>query len=639
MGRWFLIEDDSRGLDPQDAPKDGERVLALTPAALNTCLRLGWPVIGIDRFSDDASLNELAVRNFSDVDEAVNRLSTVWKAVRPRELVDYDPFLATAFMMKLAADSYTFRLMELMTFAEIEKPQSVRVQSGKSRFGPLTGAPLHTYNTSLVPEGGESVVLPLLTSGALGNHVDVTHQGFEPIPHRKQMKHGGARRLLRAINPNRYHLGKFMASRRVAAHLRKKSKSIVVATGDPSVRRFAEFATREQGCRLDWWTNWDRRPVSSRVLLGATMSPGWRGSLPLDDLQAATRTLQDSDLWRVDGSSVACGVLVARIEWFVTERLSYLVDLYTRARSYFAAEKPVALLTGACSSDASHTLSQAAKAEGVPHIVFQHGGCYGYCTLPTVNRSDLRVASIFAAWGDGVVADLRDQTPDSSRPAIVNCGWPEGIPVRSTRAIDALGSRDDPPRSVVLYVTNGLNGDRRYGPYHSTNAIRIVDMEVDIVKVLQEWCGADLWVKLHYKEKLKNPVVVRTSQSSRTPTRFIRDGHFANLLHAADVVIIDCPSTTLLQSFAAGKPVVLIDHEVHRYTRRGEAALRDAVQWVSWPSPSWQDRLISAVEDALSNGPPPGAARFLELYGQPAYRPEMLWNELERFSKVESRVE
>lgn len=637
MSRWLIVEDQTQ-LESiiANPPEAGEKVLALTPGAVTCCERLGWTTVGIDHYSHDSELNELARQNFDAVGEAVRRLGSAWEALRPSDLRGYDPFAATAYLLKLASDSYTFRLRELRTFADVEDPGSVRVLAGRGREGPASGASPSSYHTALVPELAESVAFPLLVSGALGDQVEITRAGSDSASCGARVAGGWRVNMGRAVNPNRISLGKFLLRRKVPVHWKKGCPVVVVATGDDCVQRFADFAVREHGCRVGWWIHWDRSPVSSRLLLGESVGLGWRGALPLDDLSAAARELLDNDLWDVDGSGAARRVLVRRLDWFVTRRVPYLVDLYTRARHYFEATKPLAFLTGASSSDASHTLSRAAKNSGVPHVVFQHGGCYGYCQLPTINHSDLQVASIFAAWGDGVVEDLKIQKPDPPRPTVLNCGWPGGTELRFGAATQGPPSYRESPTAAVLYVTTGLHGNLRYGPHHSPNDLRYVDMQVDVIDTLSTLGLGEIWVKLHYKDKTTNPLRMRTKQGGDRGVRILQEGPFTDLLPMASVVLLDYASTTLLQALAAGRPVVLLDQGVHEYSRRGERALRSAARLVRRSSPSWKEELAAAVRDAHSMGPLAGSEHFLNLYGEPGFHPEVLWRELQRGSTSEA---
>lgn len=596
--------------------------VATTPAPLYALQREGVPVVGLDEFASGDELNAIAVYNLDDSSRACRLLGDAWRSGAQPEAERYDPFVAAWYPLKRAADSASFRLRELLNFHAAVAPARVAFVDGPYRQAPVSDVVRPHDTGPLFFEPSESMTGLLSRSGAWPEPTIV-----ERIPYVPPRVQGRARDRWkglagRLLNRNRVQALRF-GRRAGGLFSRRGGTQRMLAVGpDPSVRAFATYAWRECGVGLDWWVHLDQAPVALPTFRGVSLRPRREPSIETGPLIEAIEQLEREGLWLVDGNRAAQRLMEDRLRYFVAHRLRYLVGLDARIDRYLEARRPIAVLSGEASSDTSQTMSLAAARHGLPFVVFQHGGCYGYCDLPMLYHSDLKAADLFVSWGADVSSDLSQGLGPAPRVRFVDAGWP------GSASRDDTAAMDDGPLRTVLYVPTGLHGNQRYGPYHSPTDIRYFNHQREVVDALRRILGVQVVVKLHYKSHVPDPLRQHVVDAGYDNVTVLEQGPMTDLLPSAHVVVIDYASTTLLEGMAAGKPVVVLDLGVHRFSTEGLRALRKAAQWVEMGE-GWQQHLQAAVAAALAEGRLPGAGEFLARYADGAYRPEPVWQAIE----------
>jgi len=186
----------------------------------------------------------------------------------------------------------------------------------------------------------------------------------------------------------------------------------------------------------------------------------------------------------------------------------------------------------------------------------------------------------------------------------------------------------------VLYAPTGLKGDLRYGPNHSLHSTAYCLHTIQVVQALSRLPDTCVLVKLHYKDKIANPVEGWIQQQANSNIRGLKQMGFAGVLPWADIVVLDLPTTTLIEAMAEAKRVVYLHPDIFKLTTDGEALLKKTVAWVDM-TPGWEEALCHTVIQALRTpAPDPVENAFLAAYASLNFQPERLWEILVDESRV-----
>jgi hypothetical protein len=232
----------------------------------------------------------------------------------------------------------------------------------------------------------------------------------------------------------------------------------------------------------------------------------------------------------------------------------------------FRSKPPEALLFGARPSFLEQIPAHIAQKRGIPVITWQHGGA-GYFDQPIQLYDELMNSDFHFAWGPST----RDQMArdDLNR-----------FPCR----ICAVGSmecesihRSSPSytrREYALYVTSMYNLSRfivayRYPPRDN----HLWAVQKQILQCLARHCTPTIFKmhptsgqEGHILEYLKDPAF-------RTIAVIKGERRFADLIPDADFIVIDGPSTVLIQGAATTKPLFVLLSFI-RLTDEAEELLR-----------------------------------------------------------------
>ena len=147
-----------------------------------------------------------------------------------------------------------------------------------------------------------------------------------------------------------------------------------------------------------------------------------------------------------------------------------------------------------------------------------------------------------------------------------------------------------------------------------------------IIQILSKTPNTETIVKLHYKDKIANPIEDFIKNSNFTNIKVIKYCNFVELLNEADIVIIDCPTTVIIESLASCKNVIYINLNIVKFTNEGETLLKESVLWIE-KNKDWKNNLQKSINkfDHLSKDNTIGNS-FLQHYASTNFTPENIWN-------------
>ena len=304
----------------------------------------------------------------------------------------------------------------------------------------------------------------------------------------------------------------------------------------------------------------------------------------------------------VDLSSLVFPYLMLRLE----STLACIPGAIERMAQEIRSGEPVALLSGPRQKAVEHLSARLAQWHRLPVITWQHGA-YGSHTAPIMLYTEFMNSDIVLLWGTGVREAMEGDTLNTFPCRAMAVGSCELQALHRRRGLKL-------ERGSILYATTGYYGNQLYVsyeyPFHDNE---LWETQKAIIDALGNRRRAI--VKLHPSapdgEQFEE--FIRRRGYENLTVRGARPS-FAELLKEADTVLIDFPSTTLLQAIAAGKTVFVLTKHVS-LNPEALAMLRKRA-YCSGDLGEFID-LVKGYLDGktLKDKPDTGNTEFLEWYG------------------------
>jgi hypothetical protein len=378
---------------------------------------------------------------------------------------------------------------------------------------------------------------------------------------------------------------------------------ILVLNATPDVRAVMRESEAQQFRFVHWQGSGDPmtikplRPWSDLKLSRPRVRPS---TAPL--ALGADLGLVPAELWPV---------VESRVRHFVAATVPEMVQTAISTDAVVDRYQPCAAIAGILPDHHAAAAAARVRRLGIPLVLYQHGGAYGYIELPVHYYNDLRLADWFLTYGEGVSRELTErhgrQHPCAAMAAVGS----------AVLAPPPLTVRRRPRRSspaVVLYVATCLMGNRFYAPHNrSCRYYRLLERATE---ALESNRGLRTIVKLHSRaDSCFNPTAERLA-ARRSRLEVVTDGPLEPWLDASDLVVVDLPTTSMLEALRRGRRVLAYcDTAVFRLGERARPLLERVVQLETD-----EDRFIERLrhlEDELRRPvqEPPDESRFLLEYG------------------------
>ena len=269
--------------------------------------------------------------------------------------------------------------------------------------------------------------------------------------------------------------------------------------------------------------------------------------------------IQDSDISKdeIKNTCILCNVDFSDI--FVEKLMPILENSLEVAFVYpqqiekiFKKYQPCALLCSIKSNFINHIPARIAQTEKIPVISWQHGAA-GFFYYPILWYNEIKDSDLHLVWGPGVKNQIDREFP--KKKCII-------LPTGSNNLQKKYKKNDRKKKFKILYVTTNYFLTTLYIGYsHKLQDNSFWITQKKIIDVLGS-CQQDIVFKLHpgtfqhrhfyeyIKERGFNKITIMKNERS-----------FSSLLQNSEIIIIDYPSTTLLQAIASKKTVfVLLKH-------------------------------------------------------------------------------
>ena len=614
-GVWSLVED-GHGLE--EALRDGEgehqgagqRYLCTSPTVFYELKRHGKSVESLHRFLSFAGQNRLCEALELPVARLCRSLDVELHRSVPGLPGAFRPFDAMEFQLKSAFESFAVRYHQLESFFGSERPSVLhsRLSEPRSFDEPIVSSLDHSAQPLIWAATESSAAVTLLQQEgwpeaeanaiqALGAAGTALGQGVASTT---------PERVLGAFANLNLVLGVLMLGlRNVKA--RQGSDVVTVISKTDEVVAFLMQVLTKRDVTVDWWTRLEIDPVSMRrgrpVRISQTpVSAEMREWKPDTVRTIVGRAWGEAEPGLADPLTA---VLRSRLIRYAGRRVPVLLKCFERSVAYLEKRKPHAVLSGTRAGDAAQVLAQACQAASTPLVSFQHGGNIGYNRVERLRRSDLKGGGLYATYGPGVTGHLESVALESSldvKPVTV--GWERqgraGSYRFGRRRLTSRRERPDGSRSsgqLVLYVAAGVIGDRRLGVGLWYDDVDYFSYQTELLRVLSASEFQRVVIKRHMKEKLPNPLA-RYVADAELRAEIIKEGSLSKLLPQASTIVVDFPSTTLVEALAMGKRVIYVDLGLVEWLPEAVEKLKLSARWISKRG-EWQAELAQALEDAV----------------------------------------
>jgi hypothetical protein len=311
-------------------------------------------------------------------------------------------------------------------------------------------------------------------------------------------------------------------------------------------------------------------------------------------------------------------VFIKKISLLLNRVASDFINYHGIAEKMIGKNNPVACI-GNVDSYQGKFLVIVAKYHGIPKVTWQHGTT-GYFISPIFIYEELINSDYYFVWGKGVEEMYRSKEMDPYMPGPSVSG--KIIPTGSTTLETLFTNEHIPDRNRrniprVLYGTmsyyhNALN----FGFDHRFDDIGIWQAQKEIITFLSHG-PYDVTVKLHPGEKEDYHIreFIR-NENVKTVTIVKTERKFSELALESDIIILDCPSTILLEALAAKKTVfALFEFLMISDEARGLLKKRAFIS-------ENRKELLDQIQKYLNNEPMDlipdiNNTEFLEWYGVP----------------------
>jgi hypothetical protein len=262
---------------------------------------------------------------------------------------------------------------------------------------------------------------------------------------------------------------------------------------------------------------------------------------------------------------VWCGVDLyaaaeSRLEYWCGSIVPSMWQMADEARRILRVRRCGAALFFSQWSIADFAVSNAARSLGIPVVTFQHGGFEGSCEYTTYDMTDLRQSDYRFVYGEGVARYFRERTQTRAGERLAKL-----IPVGSAR-LDALSRQPDqradvrarlgvePTQPLILYIPTGCQFNSWYMARQSYVSTPYFEFLTGLLETSEAF--DDLaFVYKPFPEVPPNPFV--SVLAARDANWRVSDIPVPQLLQASDAVVIDIPSTALLEALMTTKPILV----------------------------------------------------------------------------------
>ncbi len=242
-----------------------------------------------------------------------------------------------------------------------------------------------------------------------------------------------------------------------------------------------------------------------------------------------------------------------------------------QARESFQARRPDVLFMAISSRPEDLGALQAARSLGIPTVTFQHGGFIGNCEYTILDMTDLRHADYRFVYGNGTLSYHRERQNrwQEKRAEVLAVGSPrldalQRAATKQNKVRRQLGIK--PSQRLIFYLPTSYQPDW-YMAREAYFGVPYFELLTKVIKVFGEF-SRHRFVYKPFPERPMDPVAALARELPNCLV--VTDISVPELAQASDAIIVDLPSTGLLEALLTSKPMLVLS-DARFVTLRPEA--------------------------------------------------------------------
>lgn len=274
------------------------------------------------------------------------------------------------------------------------------------------------------------------------------------------------------------------------------------------------------------------------------------------------------------------------------------IAIYQATKRIIKAYKPYAFVGSIKSTSTEHIIARTASDYWIPVITWQHGAAYPPNYSRMIPFNEMMNSDVHFTFGEGYARFDRK----------FGCRI---IPVGSydlERLFFSTGKRKK--EFDILYVTASYAGNLLYSSTSTDN--KLWKAQKEILDMLAKQKHLKVAVKLHPNSK--DDHVIYKYLGEENIEIFKDERTYRDIMRHSKVVIVDYPSTTMLEAMAAGKEMFVLSDQV-KLTEEQKELLRKRVYLYETPG-ELKEAIQKYVNGEIIDNPPERTNNeFLIRYG------------------------
>jgi len=566
----------------------GEKIIiALSPFAMYELDRKGIKYKIPEEYYSPQDLYSLGMANFQRIEDLCDNIDNcISKWCKEAGERNIKPALFNFYNLKMIYDAMTIRIFQLSNIFSIEKPDVVYIPDSQ----PLPFR-YKNYDDSFIRfDNNDSLYSMILKLDGWKIKIIL----FDI--------HSNIETELKPVNSDLLQkLKKYITSKPEISNLAMIVKKNGLKGIFFCIKYFIYSRERTHIVLLGGGYNWDE---SLKEILSEQIGPVYHFSNELEGL--FNNNNQDTNLnnaWNelfYNRKFIDCFSFMG-IDFLsiLKERFEFIVQQSTRAciktekdMEEFIDQKNIrAVISSVIASSFDHSAARAAHNKGIPVITWQHGA-YGAFHHQIINYLDLISSDYHFVFGDGV-KDQYAQIAISYGTKLVSIG---------SATLDRLQIKLSKERQLksrkILYITAAGYQNHLYISHYPPFSDNLFwQTQKAIIDTLGKHSEYSIIMKLHpsaYYRKLNFQCYVDEKKYSNFEF-VMNEKSVEELLLLADIVILDIPSTVLLQSLVTRKPVFVYMGHARFDQNPSQLLMKRAV------CDENLEEFISKLEDYLTN--------------------------------------
>jgi hypothetical protein len=561
-----------------------KKIIALSPFAMHELDKKKISYRIPEDYYKSEELYELGLDNYTKVEEICSFIDNEFKKKIPEyKSMGLKPAFYNLYGLKIIYDALTIRLAQLYKILEMEEPKRLFfTRVGLSTFQPTYGPSLIMFNNN---ELLYSALLELFEGDYKLKELPILEKDAMviskvPTEERKSFKKNLSNWL--ESHPSLFKIAKTVTS----SGLKEEAQPVKRDIFKGKVKSIILL-----GSGYNWSIETLKRAGVSNVQIVQDDLDALIGSAILVKSSKDLKDLSDTilknknfiELFNFNDKNFL-SLLEDRLK-FIIEILSKIIkDSYIEAEQLIEKESAGMVLGSSITSCKMHAYAQAGRDRNIPVILWQHGS-YGYFDWYMWRYNELKPSDVFLVFGSGEQNKTKEMA-NQYKTRVVQVGS-HALDNQYFKRLSAKTDYKlnlDPDRKTVLYVTNAYYQNLMYvsmPPLFSDN--KFWKTQRAIMDTFKKYDNYNYIIKTH-QNPIMDEAVLRTYSEDTNFNNcvFIRnETTFTNLLPAADIIIIDLPTTTLLQSLTTSKAIFcytghltfdekaikLIDKRAYRYNK------------------------------------------------------------------------